>query len=268
MYTDFYGLSFNPFDKQMIKEKDAFESEDFREMTARLEYLKDIRGIGVFTASPGMGKTFALRCFAKGLNPNLYQCAYLCLSTVSVQEFYRQLCEALGLESGFGKSQMFKSIQERLYYLYKEKKQPFICILDEAQYLNSNILRDLKMLMNQKYDSVNCFSLILCGEPYLNHILEKQVNEALRQRIVVHYNFHGLTDQEVSDYIRQKIRNAGGSSDIIDTAAISSVHSYSQGNPRLIDNVMTDAMTLGSQMDKKVIDAEVMLAAINNQALS
>lgn len=121
MYTDFYGLSFNPFDKQMIKEKDAFESEDFREMMARLEYLKEIRGIGVFTASPGMGKTFALRCFAKGLNPNLYQCAYLCLSTVSVQEFYRQLCEALGLESGFGKSQMFKSIQERLYYLYKEK---------------------------------------------------------------------------------------------------------------------------------------------------
>lgn len=84
MYTDFYGLGFNPFDKQMVKEKDAFESEDFREMTARLEYLKEIRGIGVFTASPGMGKTFALRCFAKGLNPNLYQCAYLCLSTVSV----------------------------------------------------------------------------------------------------------------------------------------------------------------------------------------
>ena len=124
------------------------------------------------------------------------------------------------------------------------------------------------MLMNQKYDSVNCFSLILCGEPYLNHILEKQVNEALRQRVVVHYNFHGLTDQEVPEYIRQKIRNAGGSPEIIDTAAISSVHSYSQGNPRLIDNVMTDAMTLGSQMEKKVIDAEVMLAATNNQALS
>lgn len=82
------------------------------------------------------------------------------------------------------------------------------------------------MLMNQKYDSVNCFSLILCGEPYLNHILEKQINEALRQRIVVHYNFHGLTDQEVSDYIRQKIQNAGGSSDIIDTAASSIMDTY------------------------------------------
>lgn len=55
---------------------------------------------------------------------------------------------------------------------------------------------------------------------------------------------HGLTDQEVPDYIRKKIRVAGGSPDVIDTAAISSVHSYSQGNPRLIDNVMTDAMTI------------------------
>lgn len=31
---------------------------------------------------------------------------------------------------------------------------------------------------------------------------------------------------------------------------------------------MTDAMTIGSQMEKKVIDADVMLAAINNQTLS
>ena len=42
------------------------------------------------------------------------------------------------------------------------------------------------------------------------------------------------------DYIRQKIRNAGGSPEIIDTAAISSVHGYSQGNPRLIDNVIDE----------------------------
>ena len=51
MYTDFYGLSFNPFDKQMVKEKDAFESEDFREMTARKksgesEFLQLVQGWG------------------------------------------------------------------------------------------------------------------------------------------------------------------------------------------------------------------------------
>lgn len=50
MYNSFYGLSFNPFDKQQLKEKDHFISRDFQEMTNRLNYLKDIRGIGVFTA--------------------------------------------------------------------------------------------------------------------------------------------------------------------------------------------------------------------------
>ena len=51
-------------------------------MTNRLNYLKDIRGIGVFTARPGMGKSYALRCFAAGLNPSLFHMEYLCLSTI------------------------------------------------------------------------------------------------------------------------------------------------------------------------------------------
>lgn len=36
----YYGLSFNPFDKQSVKEKDRFLSVDLKEMTARLDYLK------------------------------------------------------------------------------------------------------------------------------------------------------------------------------------------------------------------------------------
>ena len=39
MFNDYYGLSFNPFDKQRLSEKDHFESTDFKEMIARLGYL-------------------------------------------------------------------------------------------------------------------------------------------------------------------------------------------------------------------------------------
>ena len=160
----FYGLTFNPFDKQALSEKDCFESKDFKEMTARLNYLKDTRGIGVFTARPGMGKSFALRCFAKSLNPNICSMAYICLSTVSISEFYKQFCLALGVSDLGGKAKMFALIQEQIYYLYKEKKLPLIIAVDEAQYLNTNILIDIKMLMNYSYDSLNCFTMILCGE--------------------------------------------------------------------------------------------------------
>lgn len=153
-------------------------------------------------------------------------------------------------------------------YLYREKKQPFVLAVDEAQYLNYSILRDLKMLMNYSYDSLNCFSLILIGKPYLNHILENQVHEALRQRVTVHYNYEGLSDQEIPDYIYHKLELAGGSRSIMGADALSAVHEYSEGNARKIDNLMTDSLTIGAQQGKAVIDAEVILAAANNQSLT
>ena len=243
MYNSFYGLSFNPFDKQQLKEKDHFISKDFREMTNRLNYLKDIRGIGVFTARPGMGKSFCLRCFAASLNPSLFHMEYLCLSTISVAYFYKQLCSILGVSDKGGKTGMFKAIQEQITYLYKEKRQPLLLAIDEAQYLSTGILNDIKMLMNYGYDSVNYFTLILCGESHLNDTLRKPVHEALRQRITVHYNYAGLSDDEVSKYILHKLQLAGASSTIIDPAALAAAHSFTQGNPRLIDNLMTDALT-------------------------
>lgn len=87
---------------------------------------------------------------------------YISLST-SVTEFYREFCELLGLETAGNKTGMFRAIQARVYYLYREKKQPLVLAIDEAQYLNYNILRDLKMLLNHSYDSLNCFSLALMG---------------------------------------------------------------------------------------------------------
>jgi len=261
----FYGLAFNPFDKQAISEKDCFESNDFKEMTARLNYLKDTRGIGVFTARPGMGKSFALRCFAKSLNPNTCSMAYICLSTVSISEFYKQFCLALGLNDSGGKAKMYALIKEQVYYLYKEKKLPLIVAIDEAQYLNTSILIDIKMLMNYSYDSLNCFTMILCGESHLNNTLRKPPHEALRQRITIHYDYAGLSDTETADYILHKITRAGGSRQIIGDAALSAVCGWAQGSPRLIDNVMSDAITLGAQLERKIIDADTIFAAVNNQ---
>lgn len=265
MYNDFYSLTFNPFDKQQLPEKDFYRSKDFDEMTSRLNYLKDTRGIGLFTASPGMGKSFCLRCFAKTLNPNLYHMEYLCLSTISVADFYKQLCSILGVSDRGGKTAMFKAIQEQIYYLYHEKRQPLLLAIDEAQYLSNGILNDIKMLMNYGYDSVNCFTLILCGESHLNSILRSQIHEALRQRITIHYNYQGLSDSEAIDYVIHKLNCAGSSKAIIDESALQALAGHTHGNPRLIDNLMSDALLIGTQQKKKCIDTDVILAAVNNQ---
>ena len=164
---------------------------------------------------------------------------------------------------------MFRAIQEQITYLYRDKHQPLLLAIDEAQYLNNGILNgilnDIKMLMNYGYDSVNCFTLILCGESHLNDILRKPIHEALRQRITIHYNYEGLDDREVSEYILHKLNCTGASRNIISESALGAIHGYSRGNPRLINNLMTDALTIGAQQECQVIDDEIILAAVNNQ---
>jgi type II secretory pathway predicted ATPase ExeA len=237
-------------------------------MLSRLEYLKNTRGIGLFTAAPGMGKTFALRCFSQSLNPNLYQLSYICLTTVSVTEFYHQFCHELGLDYGPKKAVMFRNIQERLLNLFKEKRKTFILAIDESQYLNIHILRDIKMLMNTHFDSLDCFTLILVGQPYLSSILEKPVHESLKQRIVIHYSYEGLSPEEAKSYIYSRVELAGASRSIIDEAAVHAVANFCQGTPRIINNVMTTALMLGTQMKKNVIDTEIILSACNNLSLN
>jgi len=268
MFQSYYGLSKNPFDKQSISEKDAFLSKDHKETTDRLAYLKNIRGIGVFTASPGFGKTFSLRCFSKALDRNLHEVSYIALSTVSITEFYRQFCISLGIDTPHGKPAMFKAIQDRLFHLFKEKKRPFLLILDEAHELSTSVLTDLKIILNYDFDSVNCFTLVLAGEPHLNRTLQKPVHEALRQRIAIHYSFSGLSDDETEQYLIHKLRIAGAAVSILGEGTLPAIIGYARGCPRLLDNIMTEALMLGAQLEKPTLDTDVIMAAANNLALS
>ena len=54
-------------------------------------------------------------------------------------------------------------------------------------------------------DSKDCFSLVLIGQPMLNNILEKQIHEALKQRIIINYNFDGISEDESIEYIHTRL---------------------------------------------------------------
>ena len=266
MFRQFYGMSCNPFEKG-LKEKDAYISKDLKEMLARLDYLNETRGIGLFTAAPGNGKTFALRCFAKKLNPNLTKVIYLCLSTITTVEFYRQLSVSLGLEPSFRKSDMFKNIKDYMEAMSNDKRVHYMLVWDESQYLSNDILKDLKMLMNFSMDSKDCFSLALIGQPILNNNLEKQIHEALKQRVIVNYDFEGLSEDEAKEYIRSRLTLAGASSAIIDSNAIQAAYASCGGSIRRLNMLLIKALIVGAQHEKPSIDIDIIMAAANDLSL-
>ena len=266
MYLSYYGLEFNPFDKD-IETKYAYETDDLRILKNRLKFVKENKTMALVTGNPGMGKTFAIRNFINDLNRNLYKVIYICMSTVTTYEFYKQLCYELGIEPPFKKVDMFREIQERILNLSKDKKINVIIILDEAQYLKTGILNDLKILLNFDLDSKNYVSLILVGQPVLNSILRRNIFDALSQRITVSYNMVGFNKQELKDYIDTRIKIAHGNNGIFNDQAIEAIFNACNGSIRVANNIITKSLIIGKSKQLQTIDSNLVLEAVNDLAL-
>lgn len=51
MFTQYFGMKFNPFSKE-IPSDNLYESNDFKELESRLKYLQKTRGIGLVIGEP------------------------------------------------------------------------------------------------------------------------------------------------------------------------------------------------------------------------
>lgn len=91
-YFTRYGLEFNPFIKN--SKEILVTTSEYKETLFRLDYLAKTKGFGLLTGSPGRGKTTAIRTWAAGLNPSLYKVIYSSLSTLTANDFYRNLVKS------------------------------------------------------------------------------------------------------------------------------------------------------------------------------
>ena len=203
-YTARYGLEFNPFLKNA---KDVpVQTQEYKEVLFRLNYLLSTKGFGILTGSAGKGKTTSIRSWASSLNPSLYKVVYSSLSTLTVMEFYRNLASELGAVPVHRKMDNFRLIQDEINRLVMEKRQTPVIIMDEANYIGTAILNDLKILFNFEMDSRDRAVILLAGLPQLNNTLRLGIHEPLRQRIVMNYNLDGLSKEEGRLYILRSSR--------------------------------------------------------------
>jgi type II secretory pathway predicted ATPase ExeA len=258
MYRAFYSLTKSPFSKE---NDEFFPSKSAREARARLEYLKKTRGMGLLVGEPGAGKTFVLRCFTQELNPSLFKAIYFPLSTGTVMDFYRGLVAGLGEEPRFRKVDLFGQLQQRTLSLYRDKKITPVFIMDEMHLATPKMLTDLGLLFNFQMDALNPFVLVLSGLPSLMQRLEVVHAQPLNQRIVMRYAMEPLAKEEIREYIEHNIRAAGGSMPLFSEDALEAIASLSHGWPRVVNNLCINALLMGAQAKKEIIDAETVRLA-------
>lgn len=265
-FLRFYNMGRNPFSKGLPADM-AHRTEDLRQVHARLDHLARTGGVGLVTADPGAGKTFAVRTWAERLNPNTNRVVYLCLSTVTNMEFYRELCHGLGIEPRFKKSDMFRDVQACVRGLVEDRRTRVTVVVDEAHYLQTSVLRDLQMITNFDMDSRDMLAVVLVGHSVLAQYLSRRPHEALRQRLVVSYRMRGLDEAGTRDYVRAMLAAAGADPDIFDEAALASAHGCAGGSIRRLNSVISNALTIGAQQRARAIGAEMVRCAADELAI-
>ena len=260
MFKSFFGFQQQPFDKG-IDSALLFQSNAYKEGLARFDYLKNTRGFGLITGDPGVGKTSTLRVFAESLNPSLYKVMYFPMSSGTTMDFYPGLAPSLGEEPKFRKVDLFFQIQSAIIDLYDKRRITPVFILDEMQSASGQFLHDLSIIFNFDMDKRNPFIVILAGLPTLANRLGLNQNRSLDQRIVTRFHFSPLEHDEVKEYIKHRFKHAGVSRSLINDNAYEAISSSTGGYPRLVGNLVTQALILAYQKQTDLIDEEIIFAA-------
>lgn len=264
MYTSFYSMCCNPFLKdESIKYK--FDSNDFRQTLNRFNYLKEIKGIGLFTGPPGFGKTYVINYFINNLNHDLFKIIYISASKdMTVFDFLKVISNNLNLDTGACyRIDLYNNIQKEIKRLVLHDRVQPIIIIDNAQNLSRETLFSFKVFYDFDFDSKDYVSLYLVGYPELKDELSKTVYESLKQRIIVNYSFNGLSRDEVKEYIKTRLSYANTNKEIFTSEAINAIYSCCKSSPRRLNTLIINCLMLGFQNKLPIISEDIVIDAKN-----
>lgn len=267
MFKAYWGMSRDPFTKE-IDIKDAYVTEDFKQASERTEHLKKYPGIGVFTGRSGCGKSLSMRAFVEGLNPNLYKWVYTPLANISESEFFRIIASGFGLEPSYRRGDNIKRINERMSQLFREQKITPVILIDEAQCIKSSgFIQSLQALMNFEMDSRDYGIMVLSGQNGLNNTLGLGLNDAFEQRIVVNYDFQGITREETTGYVQSRMKLADASPEIFDPAAVEAAYSCCKGSIRVLNQILKTALMIGCNEKARTVSNDMIRLAANEVSI-
>ncbi len=266
MYEEFYGLEERPF-RKTPDPRFLFMSGEHSEALARMQYGVEEKDLILITGEIGTGKTTLSRALVDSLDEN-YMPVLIINPRLSPTQFLKLLARRLGIDTpSYFKSDLFDEISSRLYALFEKGICPVI-IIDEAQLIpGKGTFDEIRLLTNCQLDDQNLFSLIIIGQPELRKRLARKHYEPLLQRLSILYHLKPLSYDETHSYIEHRLKIGGRDETLFTEEAIGEIYKYSEGVPRKINNIASNALLEGFGKELKSIDKDVIFDVASDMQL-
>lgn len=267
MYQKHYGFQELPF-TMTPNSRFFYASAKHAEALSTLVYaIEQRKGFVVITGDIGSGKTTVCRALLNQLSSQT-ETALITNTHISGKDLLCTILEDLGVEYTAGsKARLLSQLN---HYLIEQirKDRNVVLIIDEAQNLTTSVFEEVRMLSNLETESEKLIQIIFLGQPELKQRLALDRLEQLRQRIAVYYHLSPLNFADTQGYVQHRLKIASqGDQEFFDPESLRLAYEFSQGIPRLINQICDSALLTGYIYGVTKIDGKIMTEVIRESPM-
>jgi type II secretory pathway predicted ATPase ExeA len=262
VYLNFYGLNEIPFNSTPDP-RFLYLTPGHREALAQLFYgIQERKGFIVLTGQVGTGKTTLLQALRRRLDRDT-AVSYVFNSTLPFDGILECVLEDLGVtKPEESQARRFVVLQNLLIERERVGRNT-VLIIDEAQNLDAATLEQIRLLSNVETATRKLLQILLAGQDELKVKLDLAELRQLNQQVVLRCQITPLTQQEVSQYIRNRLCVAGVHHlNLFNEGAIDRITEYAGGIPRVINTLGDHCLLFGYAEQKRRIDRSIVDQAI------
>jgi len=245
MYLEHFGLREAPF--RITPHTEFFFSGANRGATLEALVYAITAGEGLVkvTGEVGSGKTMLCRVLMERL-PETVETIYLAVPSLSRDEMLAAISSDLGIDTtGANLTKMMRALQDKLIELHAQGRQ-VVALIDEAHAMPLGTLEEIRLLSNLETGTEKLLQIVLFGQPELDSHLALPHMRQLKERITHNFTLAPLPPQEISEYLRFRLRQAGyHGPDLFNAEALRIISDASEGLTRRI-NIFADKTLLAA----------------------
>ncbi len=248
---DFFGLRENPF-SLTPNPRYIHRTRHAHETLGRITRgILDRKGMILLTGEVGTGKTTLLYTALHLLDGNpavqhKIKTAVIVHPTLTREEFLESVLDEFDVQCSTQRRQARLEALLKALLDVRRKGGLAVLVIDEAQMLTTDLLKEIRSLLELQTTQEKLLQVILCGHPSIGNKIHA-LNQDGTPLEVVHCTARPLTQDETRDYVQHRMRIAGARSDsIFLQEAVQRVHERSGGIPRLVNLLCAQGLSVAA----------------------
>jgi general secretion pathway protein A len=219
-------------------------------------------GLTVLMGEAGTGKTTLLYVLRGWLDSQRYITAICTNPVLTREELFDLLLVQFQVNcSASLKNRQLTALHETLLR-YRAQGRSAVLIVDEAQRLSTELLEDIRLLLNLETPQEKLLEIILIGQPELSEVLRRPELRQLKQRISCICRLEPLSLEELREYLQHRLALVGlARQTLFPEDTISMIFRYTGGIPRLVNSLCDGALQIGFGLRSPRITTKIVREA-------